>query len=147
MSLNFSEDDTAGIFFPHHDPLLIKASVANCILSRILVDNGSSTDIFYLHALKKLMQPQGGYKPGTLAPILYPLTGFIPGKEITPVGKIELAITFEDEGDYWTETIHFDVVEAESSFNSNIGRVTLNRFNSTIHQNFLCMKTPGPDEG
>lgn len=138
------EEDANGIRFPHDDAPFVMAIVANCELKKILVDGGSSADILYLSTLKKLMEPQGGYKNDSLQPSLYPLTGFVPGKSIQPLGQIELLTTFEDATNHRTELVRFDVVDMEASFNAILGRTTLNRLCAAIHHNFLCMKIPGP---
>jgi hypothetical protein len=61
--------------------------VANCHLSKILMDGGSSAHILYLSTLKKLMEPQGGYKEGMLGPSLYPLTGSVLSNPSSHLGK------------------------------------------------------------
>ncbi|XP_010233091.1 uncharacterized protein LOC104583077 [Brachypodium distachyon] len=100
--------------------------------------------MLYLSTLKKLMEPQGGYKNGSLQPSLYPLTGFVPGKSTQPLGQIELLTTFEDATNHRTELVRFDVVDLEASFNAILGRMNLNRLCTAVHHNFLCMKIPGP---
>jgi hypothetical protein len=45
--LSFLEEDVRGVVMPHDDALVVTVTVANHAIHRILVDNGSSTDIFY----------------------------------------------------------------------------------------------------
>ena len=44
----FSEEDVRGVKQPHDDPLVIILMIKGFNTKRILVDNGSSTDIIYL---------------------------------------------------------------------------------------------------
>ncbi|KAL5808662.1 hypothetical protein ACOSQ3_029353 [Xanthoceras sorbifolium] len=43
-SISFSSDEHTDLLHPHHDALVISLTVANCLIKRILVDNGSSTN-------------------------------------------------------------------------------------------------------
>ena len=46
-AITFSDSDLEGCQHPHDDPLVIRAVVANKIIHRVLVDNGSSTTITF----------------------------------------------------------------------------------------------------
>ncbi|GAA0167184.1 hypothetical protein LIER_22173 [Lithospermum erythrorhizon] len=73
------ENELVGLELPHDDPL-----VANFMVSRMLVDTGSSADILYLQAYDRLGLP------GThLEPVCTPLTGFT-GHSVYPTGIAEL---------------------------------------------------------
>lgn len=41
----FTYEDLEAIDFPHNDPLMIKLGIRDAMVSRVLVDGGSSTDI------------------------------------------------------------------------------------------------------
>ena len=79
-----------------------------------------------------------------MEPSLYPLSGFILGKAIEPLGQIELLMTFGTMENHRTEKVRFNVVDVESSFNKIMRRVTFNRFCAAVHHNFLCLKIPSP---
>ena len=49
-TITFSDSDIKGCQHPHDDPLVIRAVVANKIVHRVLVDNGSSADIILASA-------------------------------------------------------------------------------------------------
>ena len=68
----FSEKDARHVRHPHYDALVIKAMIANNNLHRILVDNGSSVDIFYFQAFKMM-----GLKVSNLKPSPNPVYGFM----------------------------------------------------------------------
>jgi hypothetical protein len=57
-------------------------------ISRILIDNGSQVEIFFLSAFEKM-----GYDKKQLKDLTKPLYGF-DGKRIEPVGVITLAVSF-----------------------------------------------------
>ncbi|KAL5846603.1 hypothetical protein ACOSQ3_010127 [Xanthoceras sorbifolium] len=52
--ISFSSDEHTDLFNPHHDALVISLTVANCLIKRILVDNGSSTNVLFHGALKEM---------------------------------------------------------------------------------------------
>ncbi|KAL5840570.1 hypothetical protein ACOSQ4_013178 [Xanthoceras sorbifolium] len=43
-STSFSSNEHTDLLNPHHDVLVISLTVANCLIKRILIDNGSSTN-------------------------------------------------------------------------------------------------------
>nr|XP_023929259.1 uncharacterized protein LOC112040606 [Quercus suber] len=50
----FSEEDARGVKQPHDDPLVIMLMIEGFNTMRVLVDNGSLTDIIYLFAFQQL---------------------------------------------------------------------------------------------
>ncbi|XP_056697885.1 uncharacterized protein [Spinacia oleracea] len=52
--LSFDEFDAGDISDKHHDGLVISIPVGNCMIKRHLVDNGSSTNVMMLDALKEM---------------------------------------------------------------------------------------------
>ena len=48
----FSEEDARGVKQSHDNPLVIMLMIEGFNTKRILVDNGSSTDIIYLSAFQ-----------------------------------------------------------------------------------------------
>ncbi|CAL2237127.1 unnamed protein product [Prunus armeniaca] len=52
--ITFFHADTAGINFPHHDPLVITVEIARCEVARVFMDRGSSVNIIFLGAFKQL---------------------------------------------------------------------------------------------
>ena len=54
IAITFSDSDLEGCQHPHDDPLEIRAVVANKTIHRVLVNNGSSTDIIFASAFDKM---------------------------------------------------------------------------------------------
>ena len=52
--ISFIDNEATTLINPHHDELVISLMVANCKIKRILVDNGSSTNVLFLNALKEM---------------------------------------------------------------------------------------------
>ena len=53
-TITFSDSDMESYEHPHGDPLVIRVVVANKIVHRVLVDNGSSADIIFTSAFDKM---------------------------------------------------------------------------------------------
>ncbi|GFY95348.1 hypothetical protein Acr_10g0007330 [Actinidia rufa] len=52
--ITFSNHDLSGLHFPHDDALIVSAVVTNFNVQRILVNNGSSSDILFISAFDKM---------------------------------------------------------------------------------------------
>uniref|UniRef100_A0A0D3A8L0 Retrotransposon gag domain-containing protein n=1 Tax=Brassica oleracea var. oleracea TaxID=109376 RepID=A0A0D3A8L0_BRAOL len=69
--ISFTAKEQEKVLTPHHDALVISLSVANCLVKRILVDNGSSDNIIFQAAYKDL-----GLEESALTRRITPLIGF-----------------------------------------------------------------------
>ena len=129
-SITFSDSDLVGCQHPHDDPLVIRAVMANKIVHRVLVDNGSSADIIFASTFDKM-----GIEREKLEPISTHLRGFS-GEKVLPLGSIQLVLTLGDPPCQATTTIRFLVVDAPSVYNMLLGRPSLNAIKvipSTYH--------------
>ena len=70
-SITFSDSDMDGCQHPHDEPLVIRATVANKTVHRVLIDNGSSADIIFASAFDKI-----GIGREKLEPVSAHLLGF-----------------------------------------------------------------------
>ena len=89
-TITFSESDMEGCQHPHDDLLVVRAVVANKIVHRVLVDNGSSTNIIFASAFDKM-----GIGREKLEPVNAHLRGFS-GERVLPLGSIQLVFTLGD---------------------------------------------------
>ena len=69
--ITFSDFDMESCQHPHDDPLVIRAIVANKTVYRVLINNGSSTDIIFASAFDKM-----GVGKEKLEPVSAHLLGF-----------------------------------------------------------------------
>ncbi|XP_010462614.1 PREDICTED: uncharacterized protein LOC104743203 [Camelina sativa] len=119
---------------PHHDALVIQLTVANCLVKRILIDNGSSTNILYMQAYKELGLDE---KELTRKSIL--LVGFS-GEVKQSVGEVTLPVYAEGVNKH----TKFLVVDCASAYNAIMGRPWIHDMGavpSTLHQ---IIKFPTP---
>jgi hypothetical protein len=138
VPITFTEEDFRLKSAIHNDAMVIEVNIAGWVIGKVLVDNGSSSDILFLKTFEKMNLSQH-----MLDPTEYPLQGF-GGKSIKPVGKILLPISFGDLENARTESLTFDVVDIYHPYLTIFGRGFMNKFDAVIRQRFLCMKMPAP---
>ncbi|KAF2597847.1 hypothetical protein F2Q68_00010545 [Brassica cretica] len=69
--ISFMAKEQEKVLTPHHNALVISLTLANCLVKRILVDNGSSGNIIFQAAYKDL-----GLEESALTKRITPLIGF-----------------------------------------------------------------------
>ena len=135
-SITFSDSDLEGCQHPHNDPLVIRAVVANKIVHRVLVDNGSSVDIIFASAFDKM--DIGREK---LDPVNTHLRGFS-GEKVLPLGSIQLVLTLGEPPCQATTTARFLIVDAPSAYNMLLGRPSLNAIKAIPSAYHMMIKFP-----
>ncbi|XP_022846481.1 uncharacterized protein LOC111369263 [Olea europaea var. sylvestris] len=119
--ITFGARDLEGISHPDDDALVVFAVVANFEVRRILVDNGSASNILSQEAFTKK-----GISPKQLKAVKTPLQGF-GGGVIIPEGIVELPLTLGAGSTQVTEITPFQVVNAPMAYNIILGRPLLNK--------------------
>ncbi|XP_038713400.1 uncharacterized protein LOC120007271 [Tripterygium wilfordii] len=119
--------EAAQLLNPYHDALVISILVANYTIKRVLVDNGSSTNVFFLSCLKA-MEIDESHIIGQSTILL----GFS-GEQVYSLGEIALPL--------YTEGINlntnFVVLNSSSRYNIILGRPWIHEMKavpSTYHQ-------------
>ncbi len=111
-------------------------NIADFTTRRVMIDNGSSTDILYLPAYQQMKLDKEKLRPmGAL------LVGFI-GDKICLVGIVTLPITIGTYPKQVSKTVDFLVVDCPSAYNTIIGRPTLNRLRAVTSTYHLLIKFP-----
>ena len=110
----FSEEDARGVKQPHDNPLVIMVMIEGFNTRRVLMDNGSSTDIIYLPAFQQLKVDQKRFRP------FDSLVSFSRDK-VYPRGIVTLTVTAGSHPFQVTNRHNFLVVDSPSSYNVIIG--------------------------
>ena len=134
--LSFSEEDAQGVAMLHDDALVVTLTVANHVIHRILVNNGSSTDILYWPVFQQM-----GIDRDRIKPFCSPLVGF-GGEQVYPIGIISLPLTTGTAPKVSIVMMDFLVVDRPSAYNAIIGRPGLNKLRAATSTYHLMMKFP-----
>ncbi|XP_056852531.1 uncharacterized protein LOC130501721 [Raphanus sativus] len=132
--ISFTAWEQERVLAPHHDALVISLTIANCLVKRILVDNGSSINIIFHSTYADL-----GLEPKALTRKATPLVGFS-GEVKQTLGEVLLPVYAEGIN----QATKFLVVDCPSSYNVILGRPWIHDMGaipSTLHQ---LVKFPTP---
>ena len=112
---------------PHTDPLISKLRIRDSLVSRVLVDGRSSSDILFWDAFRRM-----GIKQEEIRPVKTSLHAFN-GAEVKPLGVIVLLVYATDQ----IMAVKFLVVNTPSAMNVIMGREWIHAMQgvvSTLHQ-------------
>ncbi|XP_074346926.1 uncharacterized protein LOC141685739 [Apium graveolens] len=130
MTLEFGDPDLEGLKFPQDDPLVITPIIGNCVVMKVLVDNGAAMEILFHDTFIRM-----GYNDSQLTPSDAPIYGFN-HVECKVEGAIQLPITIGEEPREAMQMLNFQVVKAASTYNVIMGRIGIHSFKdvpSTYH--------------
>ncbi|KAF3497309.1 hypothetical protein DY000_02053183 [Brassica cretica] len=125
--ISFTAKEQEKILATHHDALVISLTVANCLVKRILVDNGSSSNIIFQTACQDL-----GLEESALTRKITPLIGFS-GEVKQTAGEVTLPVYAE----MINMSTKFLVVDSQSAYNMILGGPWIHDMGavpSTYHQ-------------
>ncbi|KAJ1413041.1 hypothetical protein SESBI_19972 [Sesbania bispinosa] len=132
--ISFSDEDMKGIK-PHEDnPMVIDIVMVKYKVQRVLMDQGSSTDILYWSTFQRLQIPQEW-----LLPFSGSLIGF-PGDSVEVRGYVDVMTTFGEREHKKAVRVKYLVINAPSSYNIIIGRAALNSLGAVVSTVHLTMK-------
>ncbi|XP_061357110.1 uncharacterized protein LOC133301493 [Gastrolobium bilobum] len=106
----------------HDDPLVISGLLANYRVDRMLVDPGSSVDIIFWDAFRRM-----DLDYDQLEPCGADLLAFT-GDKIKSLGYIPLRLTLGNAPTHKTVTLSFAVVDLGSAYNIILGRPFMKKF-------------------
>ena len=135
-TITFSDSDMESCQHPHDDPLVIRAIVANKTMHRVLIDNGSSTDIIFAPAFDKM-----GIGREKLELVSAYLLGFS-GEKVLPLGSTQLVLTLGNPPCQATTTVKLLMVDAPSAYNMLLGRPSLNALRAIPFAYHMVIKFP-----
>ncbi|KAL5560386.1 hypothetical protein UlMin_036597 [Ulmus minor] len=125
--ISFVDNEATTLINLHHDALVISLLVANCKIKRILVDNGSSTNVLFLNALQEMKIDESNIRRCTTV-----LVGFN-GEQKFTIGDIALPVYAGGIN----LNVNFTVLDSPSAYNMILGRPWIHKMRavpSTFHQ-------------
>ena len=135
LIMGFSDEDKIRTIQPHDDTLVITLRIGGYDVKRVMVDQGSVTEIMYHDLYKGLSLNAEDLTPNSSSLVSFE------GKIIIPKGQIRLPVQTGSE----TVEVDFIVVDAYSPYIAIVVRPwlhTLGVVSSTLHQ-----KVKYPSEG
>ena len=132
----FTDVDAKQLHYPHDDAIVITLTIANYTTRRVLVDNGSSTNILYYPAFQQVR-----INKELLRLVNVPLIRF-GGIKVLPLGTISLPIVVGSYPRQINKEVNFLIVDCLSSYNAIIGRLTLNSWKAATSTYHLFVKFP-----
>ena len=136
----FTQADASWVHNPLEDALVITTKVANSLIHRLLVDNGSAVNILYWDAYQMI-----SLRRADLTLMISPLYRSI-GDSVIPEGIIKLAVTLGEPPQSTTVVIDFLAVKCPSAFNGVLGRPLLKALKAMASIHCLTMKFPTATE-
>ncbi|KAM1734298.1 hypothetical protein ACFX11_019802 [Malus domestica] len=134
----FYPEEERGIIYPHNDPLIVEAYIANFDVKRILIDTGASVNIMFAEAFKA-----HNVAEHLLDRSISPLISFS-GDIVQPLGSIHLPPTIGTGPYTATITTNFLVVNCPTAYNVIFGRTGINDLKAMVSTHMLLMKFPTP---
>ena len=113
--IGFLEEDARRLHHPHDDALVVSIRIEDYNMHRVLVDNGSSTDILYYPAFQQM-----GIDREWMILMNAPLVGF-GGMRVLPLGAITLFVVVGDYPQQIAKHVTFLVVDYSSAYNAILG--------------------------
>ncbi|XP_066341185.1 uncharacterized protein [Miscanthus floridulus] len=107
-------------------------------LTMVLMDGGSGLNILYTETLDTM-----GIDRARIRPTTEPFHGIVSGKQVVPLGQIDLPITFRDLSNYRIETLTFEVVRFHGTYHAILGCPCYVKFIAVPNYAYLKLKMSG----
>ena len=134
VDLAFTKADLRDVIPHDKDPVVISVVTAGRKVHRVLVDQGSSTDVMFWSTFNKLQ-----LSPDKLRPYTKGLYEFA-GDQVEVRGYLELRTTFMDDSASRTENIRYLVVNAHSAYFQCLRRNNRFVWTAECEEAFLKLK-------
>ncbi|CAA7040713.1 unnamed protein product [Microthlaspi erraticum] len=118
--------------YPHLDPLVVSLHIHDSNVGRILIDTGSSVNLFFKETLDRM-----GIGEDQIKQSLYPLTGFT-AEHIFSQGTIHLPIHVGET----TKTAKFFIIDRPAIYNAILGTPWLHEMKAIVSTFHQCVKFP-----
>lgn len=134
--LFITKDDFDGIEPHEDDPMVITIATTDYRVKRVLIDQGSSSDVLFWETFKRL-----GLDAEQIKLFNGSLVGFS-GEQVEVRGYVELKTTIGEGRNAKTLRVRYMLVKARSSYNIILGRSSLNKLGAVVSTLHLTMRYP-----
>jgi hypothetical protein len=107
-------------------------------VTKILIDNWASLNLMMRKTFIEM-----GLNLADLTPVHDTFYGIIPGQSFTPIGHIDLEVSYEIGENKCREMQTFKVANFDIRYNCILGRPFLLKFMAVIHTVYATIKMPG----
>jgi hypothetical protein len=108
-------------------------------VAKTLIDSGASLNLIMRKTFIEM-----GLNLSDLAPVHDTFHGIIPGQASTPIGRIDLEVSYGTGENKHREMLMFEVASFDIGYNYILGRPFLLKFMAVIHTAYATIKMPGP---
>ena len=105
------------------------------------MDRGSGLNILYVDTLDAMRIPLSELRLAGS-----PFHGVIPGAQAYPLGQIDLPVTFDNQANFRSKVLTFEVVDFLESYHAILGRPCYAKFIAIPNYTYLKLKMPGPND-
>jgi hypothetical protein len=122
-------------------PFVVKLPIGQHKVAKTLVDNGAS-----LNLIMRKIFIEMGLNLSYLTSIHDTFYGIIPRQSSTPIGRIDLKVSYGTGDNKHREMLTFEVASFNIGYNCILGRPFLLKFVVAIHIVYVTMKMPDPKD-
>ena len=134
--ITFSESDLQGVQTPHDDAVVVSSTIAKYDVKRILVDNGSSTNVLFYAVFSRIDLSK--YRLHEVSTLLIGFTD----DSVQVEGEITLSTTIGTSPRLSTVFLTYTVVRIPSAYNAILGRPGLNALRAVVSTYHLLVRFP-----
>jgi hypothetical protein len=120
-------------------PLVVKIPIGWHKMVKTLIDNGASLNLIMRRTFIEM-----GLNLSDLSPVHDTFHGVIPGQASTPIGRINLEVSYGTGENKHREMLTFEVASFDIGYNYILGRPFFLKFIAVIHTAYATVKMPGP---
>jgi hypothetical protein len=120
-------------------PFIVKLLIGRHKVTKTLIDNGASLKLIMRKTFIEM-----GLSLAELIPVHDTFHGIIPGQSSTPIGCIDLEVSYGSGDNKRREMLTFEVTSFDIGYNCILGKPFLLKFMTVIHIVYATIKMPGP---
>lgn len=134
------QDHPPKIDYPGKFALVVAPQVKGYILTKTLMDGGSSINILYYETFQHM-----GLTEASLLTSNTTFHGIVPGRKARSMGGVVLDVVFGSKKNFRLEKICFEVVAFKSTYHAILGWPAFAKFMARPCYAYLKLKLPGPN--